>query len=177
MSPSIRAFLEEDHRRLDELLASAVAGETIDSTAYAAFRAGLLRHIGMEEKILLPAAKRLRGGEPLPEARLLRADHGALVAMLVPTPTPALVERIRAVLAQHNPLEEGGDGLYAACEQLAAGEAPALRAQLEAAPPVPVAPHFDGPRAFEAIDRLLRAAGEARGDAELFLRVAPDLAR
>jgi hypothetical protein len=177
MSTKIRAFLEDDHRRLDELLAAAVAGDRIEVAPYEELRAGLLRHIGMEERILLPAAKRLRGGDPLPEARLLRADHGALVAMLVPTPTPAIVERIGAVLALHNPIEEGTDGIYAACERLAAGEADALLAQLERAPPVPLAPHFDGPRAFEAIDRLLRGAGELRGDAELFIRAAPDLAR
>jgi hypothetical protein len=177
MSTSIHAFLEDDHRRLDELLAAVVAGDQMDVAPYEEFRGGLLRHIGMEEKVLLPAAKRLRGGDPLPEARLLRADHGALVAMLVPTPTRAIVERIRAVLALHNPIEEGTGGIYAACERLATEEAPALLAQLERAPPVPLAPHFDGPRAFEGIDRLLRAAGELRGDAELFIRDAPDLAR
>jgi hypothetical protein len=118
----------------------------------------------------LPAAKRLRGGEPLPEAPLLRADHAALAAMLVPTPTRALLEQIRVVLAVHNPIEEAPDGVYATCEQLFADEAPALLQQLCDAPLVPLARHFDGPRAFEGIDRLLRAAGEARGDAELFTR-------
>ena len=48
-------FLVEDHRRLEALLHQAVAH--VDQGAYAQFRAGLLRHIGMEEKILIPAAQ------------------------------------------------------------------------------------------------------------------------
>jgi hypothetical protein len=154
----IRRFLEDDHQRLEQLLGRA---ET-DASAYEQFRAGLLRHIGMEEKILLPAAKRLRGGQPLPEARILRADHGALAALLVPHPTATLLGQIRSLLAQHNPIEEGPHGVYAVCETLAAADADSLVQQLKAAPEVPLAPHFDGPRAFENIDRLLRAAADAR---------------
>ena len=44
-------FLVEDHRRLDGLLYAASADPgTVDDCAYTQFRAGLLRHIGMEEK-------------------------------------------------------------------------------------------------------------------------------
>src|SRR5262245_30922604 len=74
--------------RLDALLERAMSDpENIDDSAYAQFRAGLLKHIGMEEKVLLPAAQKLRGGEPLPVAPRLRLDHGALAALLVPSPT------------------------------------------------------------------------------------------
>jgi len=65
----ITDFLLEDHRRLEALLQLAVAhADYVDQGAYDQFRAGLLRHIGREEKILLPAAQRLRDGEPLPIA-------------------------------------------------------------------------------------------------------------
>jgi hypothetical protein len=154
----IRRYLEDDHLRLDQLLARA----DVDTDAYEQLRAGLLRHIGMEEKILLPAAKRLRGGQPLPKARLLRADHSALAAMLVPSPTATLLAQIRSLLAQHNPIEEGPHGVYAVCETLAAAEADQLLERLKATPEVPLAQHFDGPRAFENIERLLRAAERAR---------------
>ena len=84
----LRRFLTEDHQRLDRLLQAALTDDhRVDAAAYHQFRAGLLRHIGMEEKILLPAAQRLRGGEPLPLAAKLRLDHGALAALLMPTPT------------------------------------------------------------------------------------------
>ena len=55
---SVTDFLMEDHRRLEGLLQSAVAqAGSVGQGAYEQFRAGLLRHIGMEEKILLPAAQ------------------------------------------------------------------------------------------------------------------------
>jgi hypothetical protein len=101
-------FLLEDHRRLEGLLQSAVAqAGSVDQGAYDQFRAGLLRHIGMEEKILLPAAQRLRGGEPLSIAVKLRLDHGAIASLLMPPPTAAVIATICAVLKVHNTIEEG----------------------------------------------------------------------
>ena len=83
----------------------------IEPTAYAEFRNGLLRHIGLEEKILLPAARAARSGEPLAIASKLQLDHGALSSLLVPTPTPAIVAVIRAILECHNLLEESPAGV------------------------------------------------------------------
>ncbi len=156
----VARFLTGDHARLEGLLQRAVA-ETgaIDRAAYAEFRAGLLRHIGMEEKILLPAAQRARGGEPLPIAAKLRLDHGALAALLVPTPTPQIAGALRAILAAHNPLEEGPGGVYEVCEQLAGAEAEALLARLRAAPEVPVNPHVDSPLVRDAMRRAVARAG------------------
>jgi hypothetical protein len=156
----IARFLADDHERLDALLQRAVVESgTIDRVVYAEFRAGLLKHIGMEEKILLPAAQRGRGGEPLPTAAKLRLDHGALVALLVPTPTSRIVAAIRTILADHNALEEGRGGVYEVCEQLAGAEANALLASLRAAPEVPVNSHVDGPRIMDAAHRALARAG------------------
>jgi Hemerythrin HHE cation binding domain len=156
----VARLLADDHRRLDELLARATAQPgTLAASAYAAFRSGLLKHIGMEEKILLPAAQRARNGEPLPIAAKLRLDHGALAALLVPTPTPAIVATIRHILRLHNALEEGRGGVYEVCEQLAGAEADALLARLRAAPEVPVHPHVDGERIMAAARRALERAG------------------
>jgi hypothetical protein len=48
----ITDFLVKDHGRLEALLQSAVAqADAVDQGMYDQFRAGLLRHIGMEEKI------------------------------------------------------------------------------------------------------------------------------
>jgi Hemerythrin HHE cation binding domain len=135
MSGPLTDFLAGDHTRLDGLLRRAMTeASTIDRAAYAEFRAGLLKHISLEEKILLPAAQRWQGGAPLSLAAKLRLDHGALAALLVPTPTPAIVSAIRTVLAAHNALEEGPGAVYECCEQLAGPEADALLAQLRAAP-------------------------------------------
>ena len=146
MTGPIEAFLTQDHARLDMLLAKAErGGGTIAAEVYAEFRQGLLRHIAMEEKTLLPYAKAKRGGEPLPIAAALRKDHGKIAALLVPTPTSAICAELRAVLAQHNPLEEGADRLYAMCDSLAGDEAEQVIERLKAQPEVPMAPHYDGP--------------------------------
>jgi len=138
---------------------AATQSGAIDETAYAAFRGGLLKHIGMEEKILLPAAQDARGGEPLAAAAKLRSDHGALVALMVPTPTPAIVAAIRTILSGHNALEEGPGGVYEVCEQLAGPDAEALLAKLRAAPDVPVHPHMGGAKIIEVTRRALIRAG------------------
>ena len=160
MPGKIYRYLADDHARLDGLLQRAtIHPDAIEPSAYAEFRAGLLKHIAMEEKILLPAAQRLRGGEPLPVAAKLRLDHGALAALLVPTPTPAIVAAIRTILKAHNPIEEDPGGLYEQCEALAGVEADQILDALRNAPEVKVAPHNDGPNIIEATRRALARAG------------------
>lgn len=140
----IETHLCADHERLGRLLAEARDGGGVDAAAFEAFRAGLLRHIAMEEKVLLPDARRRRG-VPLPVASALRRDHGAIASLLVPTPTPALCDELGALLDRHDALEEGPEGLYATCDALAGDEATEVVRRLCAVPPVPLAPHYDGP--------------------------------
>jgi hypothetical protein len=128
-------------------------------SAYGQFRSGLLKHIGMEEKILLPAARRSRGGEPLPAAAKLRLDHGALTALLVPSPTASVVAAIRAILKAHNPIEEDPGGVYETCEELAGAEIDEILRQLQEAPEVRVLPHVDNAFVMEAARRALARAG------------------
>jgi hypothetical protein len=92
-------------------------------------------------------------------AATLRLDHGALAALPVPTPTPAILAAIRTVLVAYNALEEGPGGVYERCEQLARAEAEALLAQLRAAPEVLVAPYADGPQVMHVVRRALARAG------------------
>src|SRR5262245_33095700 len=131
----------------------------IDPIAYAEFRPGLLNQIAIEEKILLPAAQRLRGGQPLAIAGKVRMDHGALAPLLVPSPTAAIIAAIRAVLEAHNPIEEGPGGLYEQCEELAELKADEIFDTLHNAPEVRVNPHNDGPNVLEATRRTLKKAG------------------
>ncbi len=156
----ITDFLVKDHGRLEGLLQSAVAqAGSVDQGAYDQFRAGLLRHIGMEEKILLPAAQRIRGGEPLAIAAKLRLDHGAIASLLMPPPTDAVIATIRAVLKVHNTIEEGSGGLYETCDELAGSEAIELLTKLKAAPELAVLPCSDSPAVMPAVQRALERAG------------------
>ena len=137
----VEAFMTEDHVRLDRLLDAATEGPAIDVAAFAAFREGMLRHIAMEEKVLVPL---LRGRSDWPHAAKLRADHGRIAKMLVPTPTHESCAALRELLGAHNPIEEGDAGLYAAVEAVA-DDPSAVLERLRAVPRVPVAPHYDGP--------------------------------
>ncbi len=156
----IHRLMTADHARLDDLLSRAAAEPgRIDSAPYHEFRRGLLRHISMEEKILLPAAQRLNGGQPLPAAARLRLDHGALAALLVPSPTAQIVAALQTILAAHNQLEEAPDGVYDTLDKMAQAEADELMMRLQQAPVVPVSPFNDGPKVMPATRRALARAG------------------
>ncbi len=156
---AIWRLLADDHARLDSLLERAGSCSSVEElAAYDQFRRALLHHIAMEEKVLLPAAERARGS-PIPEAARLRLDHGALAALMIPSPQPRIVRAIRAVLTLHNPLEESAGGVYDSCEWLAGAAAGEILAALKATPPVPVKPHLDTPRVYDALRRTLARAG------------------
>jgi hypothetical protein len=151
--------MQADHARIRELLEIVEMPDGIDFGAYQRFRGGLLRHIGMEEKILLPAIKKMRDGVDLPAAKQLKLDHAALAALLVPTPTKEIIARLRKLLAVHDAVEEGPGGLYSECERIAGAQVDELCARLDSAPVVSLSAYRDGPKTFEAIDRLMQAAG------------------
>jgi hypothetical protein len=158
----IHTYLANDHNRLDESLHRAGAGQNrIDSEAYAEFRAGLLRHISIEEKILIPAAQRLRGGTPLPIVAKIRLDHGALVALMVPPPTVSLISTLRSILTVHNKLEEEVEGLYEASEHAIGADAGVLLELIRKAADVRILPHNPDPKALEAARRAVERAGYA----------------
>jgi len=157
---AITRFLKEDHRRLDGLLRSAVADiDQVDHAAYDQFRAGLLQHIGMEEKILLPAAQESRGGQPLPIAAKLRLDHGAIASLLMRTPTAMVIEMLRDILADHNETEEGPDGLYETCDTSVGAAAEKILARLQSAPVVNVMPYSDTATVMNTVRRAVERAG------------------
>jgi hypothetical protein len=156
-------YLITDHARLHALLADAADGERFDANVFEAFRAALLRHIGIEEKLVFAAARRALGGEPLAHGPELRIEHGALSSLLVPTPDRALCAEIRSLLRAHDAKEEGPDGVYAACEHLLSpSESQALAAQAAAFPEVPLARHFDGPGVHRTAASALGSARHAR---------------
>lgn len=147
MPGPLQRFFSADHRRLEALLRLSLAQPgRVDLAPFGEFRAGLLKHIGMEEKVLFATVRRARGGKPLDLAARLRVDHGAIVALLVPTPTPALVADLVSVLGPHNRREEEAGGVYEACDEaLDPAEAARLVEELRAFPDVPLKPHNDAP--------------------------------
>ena len=154
---ALQRFFAADHDRLDALLRQALAGTgPIDLAPFGAFRAGLLRHIGMEEKVLFAVAREARGGMPLALAERLRVDHGAIVALLVPTPTRALVEQLLSVLGPHNRREEDPGGAYAAADEaLGPAAAERLVEALRDFPEPPLKPYNDSPAVLKHIEENL----------------------
>jgi len=160
MAGAIARYLEEDHARIDAALHRALPVDgQIEMAAYRDFRGALLRHIGMEEKILLPAATAARGGKRLDAAEQLHLDHGALAALLVLTPTRGIVDVIRKILTRHNTLEEGPKGVYAECEKLSGLDTDLILRRLQSAPPVVLAPYSDSRIAMDSLRASLKRAG------------------
>ncbi len=147
-----------EHALADRLLGEAARGSV---EAYREFRQRLLRHIRIEERLLLPAAARKRGGEALALAPRLRLEHGALAALMMLPPRRGTFRALSAVLKAHNPVEESAGGVYEQCEALAGADADALLVQCEQVKPVPVSQWSDDPKALGAARRALVRAGYA----------------
>ena len=160
MAGPLTSWFAADHERLDALLRRSVADpRAFDPDAFEAFRGGLLRHIALEEKFLLPRARMARAGEPLPVARRLRVDHGAIASLLVPTPDAGIVAELRSILEPHNAVEEEEPhGLYRTCEELLGPGVETLLARARAYPAVKTAPHNDGPGVYRTAAAALRAS-------------------
>jgi hypothetical protein len=157
---TISDYLEEDHRNIEHILQKATSSsERVEPKLFQEFRGALLRHIGMEEKVLFPAIRNATGGKSLPGVDQLHLDHGALAALLVPTPTAAILNAIRTILQRHNILEEGPHGIYRRFEQLAGIDPDGIFAALQAAPPVPMNPHVDNATAIESMRAAVQRAG------------------
>jgi hypothetical protein len=102
--------------------------------------------------VLFAVARAVRGGDPLPTAARLRVDHGAIAALLVPTPTRAIVADLLSVLGPHNQREEEAGGAYDACDAaLGASAAERLVADLQSFPEPPLKPFNDQPMVFEHV--------------------------
>ncbi len=160
MNRPIYQFFTTDHHRIEDLLAQATANpDKYDMDIYFKFRAGLLTHIKMEEKILFPAAQKANNNIPLSIAARLRLEHGAITALMVPPPTEALLKVLRHVLEKHDLAEEEPGGMYEACEALTANQTQEILDQLAQVTEVPVHPHNTAAYALDAAKRALLRAG------------------
>ena len=160
MNGPIHSFFSEDHRRLDALLRQSIAiPGKVEPAPFAGFRAGVLRHIGMEEKVLFPVVRRSGSPEEVVLASRLRVDHGAIAALMVPTPAPAMVADLLSVLVPHNAREEEPAGIYGICDRLLGpGVASRMVEELRVFPDVTLNPHNDGPEVLKHVAATLDRA-------------------
>ena len=157
---TIQEFLEQDHDRLDALLAHSLGWEgQVDRASFDEFRKGLLKHIGIEEKLLFPEAVKAGSPEQRAIAATLRLQHGAIASLLVIEPTAASIRALQYVLAVHNPIEEGYGGFYADCERLIGDKMQTMLDQVKSAPEVLVATRAQNAQVIESAKRSLVRAG------------------
>ncbi|MDX9758737.1 MAG: hemerythrin domain-containing protein [Bacteroidota bacterium] len=155
MTPS--EYLTRDHRRLEALFDASTRDGELDLARYDEFRIGLLRHIGMEETIVLPLLREQNStffGE-----RQLRAEHGAIAALLVPPPTPELLCALRTLLKKHNLLEETQRTLYDILDTCCFEQHPTLVERMQQHPAPPLSRHINNPDAYEPARRAVARAG------------------
>jgi hypothetical protein len=105
-------ILASQHRSIEHLfLSSTTDPEAVDASMYDEFRSKLLRHIAIEENIVLPLLrKHLRGGFPM--ELQLRMEHDALAALCVLPPSPEVLYSMHSLLIRHDRLEEAHGTLY-----------------------------------------------------------------
>jgi hypothetical protein len=160
MPGEIYTYFADDHQRLELLLDRTFAQPGhIDEKAYAEFRSGLLRHIALEEKILLPALQESRHGIPHPSAAQLRLDHGAFAALVVPPPSSSIRQIFLGILPGHNTSEESADGIYAMCDALPQDRIDAILQRIKNYPAVRVMPYSPKEDILDATRRVVNRAG------------------
>ncbi|MEW6060475.1 MAG: hemerythrin domain-containing protein [Bacteroidota bacterium] len=162
MTHEITEYLANDHDRLDGLLKQVItpSGE-INTSVYHQFRQGLLRHIGIEEKILIPALQSKLDDTTKQTVERIRMDHSAIVALLVPPPSSGILTALKSILTQHNELEEAHGGFYERADLADTGSTQPLVERVKNFPDVKSLPNNSDPKVFEATRRALERAGYA----------------
>jgi hypothetical protein len=128
----------------------------------------LLRHMGIEERLLFPLIEDANDGQLATAINELRIDHAALASLLVPTPDHVLAQEIAGLLELHNELEERSGGIYDQCLELLEDEtAEEILFDAYESLPVHTAKYFDGPgtvrTASAALDKARRALSKFGG--------------
>lgn len=167
MTGMITEYLSGDHERLDQLLHhSLISAGGVDEDSYHQFRQGILRHIGIEEKILIPFLQPYLDDTMKKVLERIKLDHSAIVALLVPTPSKQIVAALAAILTRHNDLEEDHGGFY---ERADTFDPPIVREiveRMKKTPEVKSLPNNPNPKVLEATRRALERAGY---DPEIYL--------
>lgn len=158
----LRAWLVNDHEEINALALDARAPDGIDDEAFERFRERLLRHMGIEERLLFPLIEDANEGQLATAINELRIDHAALTSLLVPTPDHVLVQEIAGLLELHNELEDRSGGIYDQCLALLEDEtAEAILFDAYECRPVQTAKYFDGPGTVRTAAAALEKARRA----------------
>jgi hypothetical protein len=160
MARRLTGFLEQDHALLGARLRETLRpGGAVDLPAFDVFRHGLLRHITIEERVLMPALLAALGHPPVFQNGL-RMDHAGFATLCVTTPCHEWVEDLADLLEHHQRVEEEPGGFYDLVDAYVADEG-AVRAAIARLPPLRLPPVESGPRVRELLARVLYEVGVA----------------
>lgn len=156
-SPATRLLLSEHHEHQVKLATCLLPGGGVDLRRFDEFRHGLLRHIAIEEKLLMPALARALGASPLFQNGL-RKDHAGIAALCVPTPTREWVSDLKDLLAHHHRVEEAPSGFYALVDRHLGGD-PHLLEAVATFPALTLPDFARGSRVRDLLSQVLLVTG------------------
>lgn len=162
MASGVTRLLAAEHADSQAMLRACLAPDgAVDLKRFDAFRHALLRHIAIEEKVLMPALTRALGRSPLFQNGL-RKDHAGVAALCVPTPTREWLEDLRELLEHHQRVEEAPGGFYALVDQHLGGD-PELLAAVSGFPQLTLPDFVRGPKVRELLQQVLALTGITDG--------------
>lgn len=162
MPSRVTRLLAAEHAESQAKLRACVGPDgTVDLKRFDEFRHALLRHIAIEEKVLMPALTKALGKPPLFQNGL-RKDHAGVAALCVPTPTREWVEDLRELLEHHQRVEEATGGFYALVDHHLGGD-PLLLDEVASFPALTLPDFVRGPKVRELLQEVLALTGITDG--------------
>jgi len=158
MASSVTRLLVGEHAEtLARLAACSLRDGTVDLKRFDDFRHALLRHIAIEEKVLMPALTKAMGKLPLFQNGL-RKDHAGVAALCVPRPSREWLDDLKELLEHHHRVEEAPGGFYALLDQHCGGD-PHLHLAVSSFPKLDLPDFVRGPRVRQLLEGVLTLTG------------------
>ncbi|MEW5741657.1 MAG: hemerythrin domain-containing protein [Myxococcota bacterium] len=157
MPSPVTRLLAVEHAESQAKLDACVRSGEVDLKRFDEFRHNLLRHIAIEERVLMPALTKALGKAPLFQNGL-RKDHAGIAALCVPTPTREWLEDLKELLAHHQRVEEAPGGFYALLDQHVGGD-PHLLEQVARFPRLSLPDFVRGPKVRDLLEEVLSLTG------------------
>lgn len=162
MPSRVTRLLAAEHADSQAKLRACVGPDgAVDLKRFDEFRHALLRHIAIEEKVLMPALTKALGKPPLFQNGL-RKDHAGVAALCVPTPTREWLDDLRELLEHHQRVEEAHGGFYALVDHHLGGD-PLLLDAVTTFPALTLPDFVRGPKVRELLQEVLLVTGITDG--------------
>lgn len=160
MGRTVSGVLREQHRELSTAIRRCLGDDgSVEVALFDEFRHQLLRHISIEERIVMPAVIKAIGRAP-DDRNGLRKDHAGIAALCVPLPEREWVENLRDLLDEHYRVEEGPGGFLSRCDEVLVSTLnDRVLQDIDAHPRFKLAPFRKGPSVRAQVELLFRLTG------------------